>query len=88
MAALTDNEKEFYSNLDNTFRSTGWNLLVKGWQEEQQRLPVDAFFNAQSLEDVRAARVRYGLLDELINLPDTIEQQKLNLLEAREQGSE
>lgn len=81
MAKLTAQQQEFYSNLENTFNTQGWALMVQGWKEEQKQLPLAAFFNAQTMDDVRAARVRYGLLDELITLPDTIEQQKLNSME-------
>jgi hypothetical protein len=82
MADLTPQQAEFYGNLEQTFLSTGWKLLVQGWTEERDALPLAAFFNAQSMDDLRAAKVRFGLLDELINLPATIGQQKLNLLEA------
>lgn len=76
--SLTDQQKEFYGNLERMFESPGWALITQGWTEERDQLPMAAFFNAQTIEDIRAARVRYGLLDELIQLPDTIAQQKLN----------
>ncbi len=77
---MDNKQKEFYANLEATFLTPGWDLIKRGWKEEQQQLPEVAFFNAKSMEDVEALRVRYGLLNELINLPETIEQQKLNLI--------
>jgi hypothetical protein len=77
---MDNRQKEFYANLEATFLTPGWDLIKRGWQEEQQQLAEVAFFNAKSMEDVEALRVRYGLLNELISLPETIEQQKLNLI--------
>lgn len=79
---ITDQQKEFYGNLERMFLSPGWALVTQGWKEERDQLPMAAFFNAQTIEDVRAMRVRYGILDELIQLPDTIAQQKLNAEES------
>ena len=82
---LTGKQREFYASLEQTFNTAGWELITQGWKEEQQQLPMSVFFNAQSIEDIRAARVRFGLLDELISLPTTLAQQKLN---AEEEGDE
>ncbi|MHC4649209.1 MAG: hypothetical protein ACYTBJ_27475 [Planctomycetota bacterium] len=82
---LTGKQREFYASLEQTFNTPGWELITQGWKEEQQQLPMSVFFNAQSIEDIRAARVRFGLLDELISLPTTLAQQKLN---AEEEGDE
>lgn len=82
--ALRPEQIEFYSSMEQTFMSPGWELMRRGWKEEQDMLPLNAFFNSETIEDVRAARVRYGLLDELINLPESIAQQKLNAEEAGE----
>ncbi len=82
---MDNRQKEFYSKLEDTFRTPGWHLITQGWRDEQAQLPEVAFFNAKNMEDVEALRVRYGLLNELINLPDTIEQQKLNVVSEAEQ---
>ena len=81
---LDNNQIEFYGKLEQTFLTPGWTLMAQGWKEEQDALPLNVFFNAQSFEDIRAARVRYGLLDELLKLPVTIAQQKLNVINAPE----
>lgn len=84
---LTPKQQEFYAQLENTFMTPGWSLMVQGWKDEQAALPESAFFNAQNMDDIRAARVRYGLLAELIQLPEVIAQQKLNVIqEASEDG--
>ena len=74
--SLTPQQKEFYAQMENTFMTPGWGLMVQGWREEQEQLPTAVFFNAKTIDDVRAAKVRFGLLDELINLPETIAAQK------------
>lgn len=79
--ALTPEQKEFFSSLEHTFNTPGWTLLVRGWTEERDGLPTAAFFNANETEELRAFRVRYGLLDELVNLPETIAQQQLDAIE-------
>ncbi len=81
---LDNNQIEFYGKLEQTFLTPGWAQMSAGWKEEQETLPLNAFFNANTFEDLRAARVRYGLLDELIKLPETIAQQKLNVINAAE----
>lgn len=81
---MDNRQKEFYASLENTFMTPGWNLITEGWRQEQAALPEAAFFNAKSMEDLEAIRVRYGLLDELIRLPDTIEQQKLDVINQHE----
>lgn len=81
---LTPQEQEFYTSLEQTFMTPGWALIAQGWKEEQEQLPMAAFFNAQTIEDVRVARVRYGILEEFIKLPESIQQQKESLLAQRE----
>jgi|14_taG_2_1085336.scaffolds.fasta_scaffold12559_4 hypothetical protein len=82
--ALTPQQKEFFSSLEQTFNTPGWGLLKQGWAEERDGLPTAAFFNVNDVEELRAFRVRYGLLDELVSLPETIAQQKLNAVEEAE----
>jgi hypothetical protein len=84
MDGLTPQQQEFYASMEMTFMSPGWALMTQGWREEQEKLPLDTFFNAKDMDYVRAARVRFKLLDELINLPATIAQQKLNVVDNAE----
>jgi hypothetical protein len=81
---LTDEQKTFYQEMENTFNTPGWEYMKQGWAEEQSQIPLAVFFNAKSIDDVKAARVRYGLLDELLSLPETLTQQRENV----EQGDE
>lgn len=76
MADLDTNQKQFFGSMEDTFRTKGWTLLTQGWRDEQQALPEMMFFNAKSMADIEAARVRYGLLNELITLPQTIAGQR------------
>lgn len=73
---LDSTQIQFYSSMEDTFRTPGWALLSQGWTEEQASLSDIVFFNAKSMEDVQTARVRFGLLNELINIPKTIQAQR------------
>ncbi len=80
MSLLTDEQKSFYSDMEQTFNTAGWALLIKGWKEEQEALPENVFFNAATIEQVNDARIRYKLLDELIKLPEIIDAQKIDVI--------
>lgn len=84
MQDMTDQQKEFYASMEVTFNTPGWDLMRQGWINEAEQLPMNAFFNAETIEDVRAARVRYALLKELIDLPETIENQKINVINEKD----
>ena len=73
---LDAKQQEFFSSMEGTFITPGWALLAQGWKEEQDALPQMMFFNAKTMEDVEQARVRFGLLNELITLPQTITAQR------------
>lgn len=81
---LTEQQIEFYAAMDSTFMTPGWSLLTKGWQLEQSGLAESMLFNAQSMDDINATRVRFALLNELINLPETIAGQKTQVEEMDE----
>ena len=73
---LNDQQQEFYATMEQTFGTKGWILLRQGWEEEQASLSDVVFYNAKSMDDVNTARVRHGLLNELVQLPETIAAQK------------
>ena len=79
MAKLTNKQQQFYSAMEGTFRSPGWKLISDGWKEERDSLAQALFFNAKTMEDLSNARVRYGLLNELVQLPEVIAQQRANI---------
>lgn len=73
---MNTEQKEYFAAMEQMFNTAGWTLVQRGWKEEQDALAERMFFNAKSMEDIVAARVRYGLLDELSKLPEMIEAQK------------
>ena len=83
---FTADENSFFMDMENLFNSPGWGRLQKGWQEEHDSIAEDSFFNAKSYEDVELARVRRGMLSELINLPANIARQKESILSERTNG--
>ncbi len=84
MAELTDKQTEFFRSMESTFNTSGWTLLKQGWVEESEALSDLTFFNAKSMDDVQNARVRYGLLQELIALEDQIAAQKQSILDTED----
>ena len=81
---LTAQQKEFYTALEGTFRTPGWTLMVNGWEQERDSLADAIFHNAKTMDDVYSARVRYGLLNELVSLAQTHETARSQLEEADE----
>jgi len=73
---LNDQQKEFFAAMEGTFNTPGWTLIRQGWEEERDALAERMFHNAKSMDDVHATRVRYGLLNELIDLPAMMQQQR------------
>ena len=84
---LTEEQIEFYSAMEGTFLTPGWTLLTRGWKNEQDGLAESMLFNAQSMDDINATRVRYALLNELVSLPETIAGQKKQTEEMDEDES-
>lgn len=78
---MDDKQKQFFAAMESLFESEGWELVSRGWKEEAERLPQDAFFNASDFEYVREARIRHELLMQLIDLPNQIAQQKEAIVE-------
>ncbi len=76
MAKLTAEQKVYFAAMEQTFNTEGWGLMSRGWKEEQDQLPERMFFGANTIEDMQNSRVRYGLLNELLSLPETIAAQK------------
>jgi hypothetical protein len=69
---MNTNEKQLITDLENTFNTPGWSHLVDGWKEERDALPLIAFTNVKTMDELEAYRVRFDLLSQLIGLPDDI----------------
>jgi hypothetical protein len=84
--ALTKKEKVFFRELDTTFRTPGWVRLAAGWKEELEAIPLNAFWNAKSMEELEAARIRYELLTSLVELPDHHDRARLERIRESDDG--
>lgn len=69
-------QKAFFMDMENMFNSAGWGRLQQGWESELNSLPEAVFYNAKTVEDLQAGRVRAALLRELLDLPAAVERQK------------
>jgi hypothetical protein len=85
---LTDKQKEFFTAMENMFNTPGWTLLTQGWTGERDALYEHVFFNAKEIGDIRAAHVRYGILNELIELPNSTQRTKDETLNLETQDVE
>ncbi len=88
MAELTEQQIEFFTAMEATFNTPGWELMTQGWEAERNGLAEHAFFGVKSMEDMRIVRLRYRLLTELIELPKTIGQQREEVEELEPQDNE
>jgi hypothetical protein len=77
---MDEKEIDFFIKMETTFDTPGWELMTQGWTTERDSLYENVFFNAKSIEEVNNARVRFGILNELIELPNTIRKQKDELI--------
>jgi hypothetical protein len=85
---LNTEQQEFFRAMETTFETSGWALLEQGWTAERDALYEQVFFNAKDVEDIRAARVRFGILNELIELPRTTQRTKDETMDLETQEDE
>jgi hypothetical protein len=85
---LTPEQQEFFSKMETTFLTGGWDLLSRGWKEERDALPAAMFFGAKTFEDLVEGRIRYQLLSELSALPETIAKQRETILDPEDTEEE
>ena len=78
---LTPEQTEFFIAMETTFNTAGWEMLTQGWTDERDALYEQVFFNAKDVDDIRAARVRYGILNELIELSNSTQRTKDEILD-------
>lgn len=81
---LDPKQVEFFTTMQNTFESPGWELLKQGWQSEVDQIPNAVFYNAKSIEEVGYARERVKLLNEMLALPAVIAMQRQQILDMDE----
>jgi hypothetical protein len=82
---LTNEEKRIKREWQELFDSPGWGRFRAQLQEELDNLPTVAFYNAKTLDELVAYRVRARLLGEFIAFEDIIKRQEEELLMTREQ---
>lgn len=73
---MEEHVKQHFMEMEMLFNQPGWRKLVDGWKEERDALYEAAFWNSKSFEDVLLARERWHMLNQLIELRETIDEQK------------
>ena len=66
LTVLGESKQTEYRYWDELFRCKGWKLLMQEWQEEANDLPMRAFVNAKSWDEILAARAAIQKIDELL----------------------
>lgn len=80
---LTQAERQEFRELEDMFGSAGWRHIATRLREEIEHGPAYWFHNAQSWDQILAARARIRAVVELLNYETTTENRKANLIEGR-----
>ena len=83
---MQEKERIFFRELETTFQTPGWARLTVGWKEELDAIPLNAFWNAKTMEDLEAARIRYELLTSLVDLPEHHDRARLEIIRNESDG--
>lgn len=82
---LDDGEKSYFEKFETVFNSEAWAELVKEWRDDLATIPVRAFYEAKSWDEILAARALVEKLREYIAYPRQIDFRKQNILAERAQ---
>ncbi len=66
LTVLGESKQTEYRYWDELFRCKGWKLLMQDWQEEATSLPMRAFENAKTWDELLAARAALRKIEELL----------------------
>jgi hypothetical protein len=80
---LTPEERAEFRELERMFEGSGWKTIKTRLNEELEYGPAHWFWNAQSWDDIVAARARCRAVAELANYETLMENRKENLLQGR-----
>lgn len=75
-AQLLDAEKSYFQKYDGIFGSPEWEALTNEWRNDLAEIPVRAFFDAKSWDEILAARALVAKLQEYLTYPRQIELRK------------
>jgi hypothetical protein len=78
MELLSQEQQEYYRAFESMFGSIGWKLFTDEIREGMENAPERHFWEAKSLEDLKAARAAHSQLVWLLNYPHHIEAKKQN----------
>lgn len=82
---LSEDERGFFQRFESLFESAEWQLLVNEWRKEIEEIPLRAFHNAQSWEEILAARALVKKLEEYLSYPAELGIRKQGTIFEREQ---
>src|SRR5688500_18255405 len=85
---LTDDEREYFREMESMFNSRGWQNIEAEMEAEIEDLPRRTFESARSWDEVLAARAGRQKLMELASYPAQIDNRKENLMEERRQEAQ
>ena len=85
---LTGDERAYFSALEDLFNSKGWEFLTREMRADMEQLPLRAFQNAKSYEELQTARAKAAALSELLAAPTAYQLSKDSIIQAREAPDE
>lgn len=83
--ALTDGEKSYFERFNAIFASPEWDALTREWRNDLAEIPVRAFFEAKSWDEILAARALIKKLQEYLTYPQQVDFRKQAILAERAQ---
>ncbi len=72
LTVLGEGKQTEYRHWEQLFRCKGWTLLMQDWQDEANDLPMRAFENAKTWDELLAARAALQKINELLTWEDAI----------------
>ncbi len=80
---LQDGEKAFFQKFAAVFDSPEWEALTNEWRNDLAEIPVRAFYDARSWDEILAARALVTKLREYISYPAQIDMRKQAIIVER-----
>jgi hypothetical protein len=82
--AVDADVKAYFQRYETIFDSEPWQLLTDEWRRDLAEIPVRAFFDAKSWDEILAARAVVQKLSEYLTYPKQIELRKQAIMVERE----
>lgn len=83
MMLLSDDERAYFMEMESLFNHPGWARLCREMQHEIDTVPMVAFDNAKTWDELLKARARVQALRELMTYDKAVDLRRLNIEQER-----